>query len=58
MLLFWGIITVLSKGPGSVKSSYDIPLARPRDVSEARYTPEFVHLSKQIWSDLKDEVQI
>ncbi|MBC3870976.1 ABC transporter ATP-binding protein [Undibacterium oligocarboniphilum] len=51
-------VIVLSKGPGSVKSSYEIPLARPRDISEARYSDEFVHLSKQIWSDLKDEVQI
>ncbi|MEB0140643.1 MULTISPECIES: ABC transporter ATP-binding protein [unclassified Undibacterium] len=51
-------VVVLSKGPGSVKSSYEIPLARPRDVSEARYTKEFIDLSKQIWTDLKDEVQI
>ena len=51
-------VVVLSKGPGMVKSSYEIPLTRPRDVSEARYSSEFMHLSKQIWSDLKDEVQI
>jgi len=51
-------VVVLSKGPGSVKSSYEINLTRPRHVSEARYTEEFIHLSKQIWSDLKDEVQI
>jgi NitT/TauT family transport system ATP-binding protein len=51
-------VVVLSKGPGSVKSSYEINLARPRHVSEARYTEEFIHLSRQIWSDLKDEVQI
>jgi len=51
-------VVVLSKGPGTVKSSYDIPLARPRDVSEARYSEQFIHLSKQIWHDLKDEVQI
>lgn len=51
-------VVVLSKGPGSVKSSYEIPIARPRDVAEARYTSEFIHLSKQIWSDLRDEVQI
>jgi NitT/TauT family transport system ATP-binding protein len=51
-------VVVLSKGPGMVKSSYEIPLTRPRDVSEARYSNEFIHLSKQIWSDLKDEVQI
>ncbi|MCX7173628.1 MAG: ABC transporter ATP-binding protein [Proteobacteria bacterium] len=51
-------VVVLTKGPGSVKSSYEIPLARPRDVSQARYSDEFVHLSKQIWFDLKGEVQI
>ncbi len=51
-------VVVLSKGPGTVKSSYDIPLARPRDVSEARYSEQFIHLSKQIWHDLKNEVQI
>lgn len=51
-------VVVLTKGPGSVKSSYEIPLARPREVATARYTPEFIGLSKQIWSDLKDEVQI
>jgi NitT/TauT family transport system ATP-binding protein len=51
-------VVVLTKGPGSVKSSYEIPLARPREVSTARYSPEFIGLSKQIWSDLKDEVQI
>ena len=51
-------VIVLSKGPGRVKNSYDIPLARPRNVSEARYTSEFINLSRQIWSDLRDEVQI
>jgi NitT/TauT family transport system ATP-binding protein len=51
-------VVVLSKGPGTVKSIYDIPLPRPRDLSEARYSEQFIHLSKQIWHDLKDEVQI
>lgn len=51
-------VVVLTKGPGSVKSSYEIPLARPREVATARYSPQFIDLSKQIWSDLKDEVQI
>ncbi|GAB3457869.1 ABC transporter ATP-binding protein [Massilia terrae] len=51
-------VVVLSKGPGSVKSIYDIPLARPRDVSAARYSKDFIDLSRQIWSDLKSEVQI
>ncbi|GJI90811.1 ABC transporter ATP-binding protein [Duganella hordei] len=51
-------VVVLSKGPGNVKSTYQIPLARPRDVTKARYTQPFIDLSKQIWSDLKDEVQV
>jgi NitT/TauT family transport system ATP-binding protein len=50
-------VVVLTKGPGSVKSVYDIPLPRPR-ASEARYTPEFIELSRQIWADLKAEVSI
>ena len=51
-------VVVLTKGPASVKSSYEIPLARPRLISEARYTEQFVQLSKQIWNDLKSEVKI
>jgi NitT/TauT family transport system ATP-binding protein len=50
-------VVVLTKGPGSVKSVYDIPLPRPR-ATEARYTPEFIDLSRQIWADLKAEVSI
>jgi len=50
-------VVVLTKGPGSVKSVYDIPLPRPR-VAEARYTPEFIELSRQLWADLKAEVCI
>jgi NitT/TauT family transport system ATP-binding protein len=50
-------VVVLTKGPGSVKSVYDIPLPRPR-AAEARYTPEFVELSRQLWADLKAEVCI
>jgi len=50
-------VVVLTKGPGSVKSVYDIPLPRPR-AAEARYTPEFIELSRQLWADLKAEVCI
>ncbi len=51
-------VFVLSKGPATVKTVYDIDLPRPRDVAEARYSPRFIELSRQIWNDLKDEVQI
>jgi NitT/TauT family transport system ATP-binding protein len=50
-------VVVLTRGPGSVKSVYDIPLPRPR-AAEARYTPEFIELSRQLWADLKAEVCI
>jgi NitT/TauT family transport system ATP-binding protein len=51
-------VVVLTRGPGAVKRVYDIPLPRPRHVSEARYSAEFVELSRQIWADLKVEVSI
>jgi NitT/TauT family transport system ATP-binding protein len=51
-------VVVLTRGPGAVKSVYDIPLPRPRDLAEARYSVEFVELSRRIWADLKVEVSI
>jgi len=51
-------VFVLTAGPATVKSAYRIDLPRPRRVSEVRYLPRFVELSRQIWSDLKDEVHI
>ncbi|OAJ51856.1 mannosyltransferase [Paraburkholderia ginsengiterrae] len=51
-------VFVLTAGPATVKTSYEIDLARPRDVGEARYSPRFIELSRQIWNDLRDEVHI
>jgi len=51
-------VFVLTKGPATVKAVYEIDLPRPRRVAEARYTPRFIELSRQIWSDLREEVQI
>ncbi|PNS08703.1 ABC transporter ATP-binding protein [Solilutibacter silvestris] len=51
-------VFVLTKGPGTVKSTYTIDLPRPRVVEEVRYTPEFLDLSRRIWRDLASEVQI
>jgi sulfonate transport system ATP-binding protein len=50
-------VIVLTAGPGRVKASYAIPLARPRNVIEIRFREEFTRLYEQIWKDLKDEVQ-
>jgi NitT/TauT family transport system ATP-binding protein len=51
-------VFVLTAGPATVKSIYDIALPRPRVVSEIRYSSNFIELARQIWSDLKDEVHI
>ncbi|HEU5322716.1 MAG TPA: ABC transporter ATP-binding protein [Methylomirabilota bacterium] len=50
-------VVVLTAGPGRVKASYPIPLARPRNVVEIRFREEFTRLYEQIWKDLRDEVQ-
>jgi NitT/TauT family transport system ATP-binding protein len=51
-------VYVLTAGPATVKASYEIPLPRPRVTSEIRYQPEFIEISRQIWEDLREEVQI
>jgi NitT/TauT family transport system ATP-binding protein len=50
-------VVVLTAGPGRVKASYPIPLARPRNVVEIRFREGFARLYEQIWTDLRDEVQ-
>lgn len=51
-------VLVLTRGPATVKAVYDIDLPRPRDLSEARYSPRFIELSRAIWRDLQSEVTI
>ncbi len=48
---------VLSASPGRIKASYDIPLGRPRQVTEVRFHPAFAGLYETMWKDLKDEVR-
>ena len=40
------------------KRVYTIDLPRPRVMSQVRYDPHFVELSKRIWDDLREEVVI
>ncbi len=50
-------VVVLSAGPASRPVGvFPIALARPRDVSEVRLTPEFLELHRTIWDALKVEV--
>jgi NitT/TauT family transport system ATP-binding protein len=51
-------VVVMTSGPGTIKSVYDIDLPRPRGaVQEIRFDPRFLELHHQIWESLKDEVQ-
>ncbi|MCW2883363.1 MAG: sulfonate transport system ATP-binding protein [Streptosporangiaceae bacterium] len=50
-------VVVLTAGPGgTVKSTFDIDLPRPRVVQEVRFEPRFVDLYHQIWEALRSEV--
>jgi NitT/TauT family transport system ATP-binding protein len=50
-------VYVLTSGPGTVKSVYEVALPRPRVISEVRFQPAFVELSRLIWMDLREEVE-
>lgn len=51
-------VIVMTASPGRVKGTYDIPLVRPRSVTDVRFDPAFSSLYEAMWKDLKDEVQI
>lgn len=50
-------VYVLTARPATVKAVHDIDIPRPRMISEIRYEPHFIDLSRRIWADLKHEVQ-
>jgi NitT/TauT family transport system ATP-binding protein len=50
-------VYVLTAGPATVKSVYQIDLPRPRVVSEIRYEQNFIDYCKTIWEDLRQEVE-
>ncbi|MEK6346925.1 MAG: ABC transporter ATP-binding protein [Burkholderia sp.] len=51
-------VFVLTARPATLKRVYEIDLPRPRVTSEVRYDPRFIEISKDIWHDLREEVQI
>ncbi|MBB6579141.1 NitT/TauT family transport system ATP-binding protein [Comamonas odontotermitis] len=51
-------VFVLTARPATLKRVYEIDLPRPRIMSEVRYDPQFIDLSKRIWDDLREEVHI
>jgi len=51
-------VFVITAGPGTVKSTYNVDLPRPRNVAEIRFQPRFVEIYEEIWKDLRDEVLV
>ena len=51
-------VFVLTARPATLKRVYEIDLPRPRIMSQVRYEQQFIDLSKRIWDDLREEVQI
>ena len=51
-------VYVLTAGPGTVKSVYQLDLPRPRVMADIRYDAQFVEIARVIWNDLREEVQI
>ena len=50
-------VVIMSAGPAArIIGDWQVPLARPRDISEVRMEREFHELHREIWSVLKDEV--
>ncbi len=51
-------VFVITAGPGTVKSTYQVDLPRPRNVAEIRFQPRFAEIYQEIWKDLRDEVLV
>ena len=49
-------VLILTNRPARVKAEHAVGLARPRSPADLRFDPEFIHLHRRIWDDLKDEV--
>jgi NitT/TauT family transport system ATP-binding protein len=50
-------VYVLSQGPrAAIRARHDVPMARPRDLVEARRHPAFGALLTRLWDDLREAV--
>jgi sulfonate transport system ATP-binding protein len=49
-------VIVMTAAPATVKASFDVPLARPRDVEEVRLTEKFLAIYREVWDSLRVEV--
>ena len=48
-------VVVMTAGPGKIKSEHVVPIPRPRDFEEVRFTDEFHHIRQQVWHELQSE---
>lgn len=48
-------VVVMTAGPGRIKSEHLVPIQRPRDFEEVRFTEEFQKLRQTIWHELQSE---
>ena len=50
-------VVIMSAGPGArIIGDHQVPLSRPRDITESRHLPGFTETHKAIWLQLKGEV--
>jgi NitT/TauT family transport system ATP-binding protein len=50
-------VVIMSAGPRStIIGEYQVPVPRPRDITECRHLPGFIETHKAIWQQLKGEV--
>lgn len=50
-------VVILSRGPGKIAATHDVPFGNSRDVFDLRETPEFLKLYGQLWHDLNVEIK-
>ena len=49
-------VIVFSHRPGTIRSEFNIPLPRPRDM-DIKSDPQFLELENQIWKQIEEEVK-
>jgi NitT/TauT family transport system ATP-binding protein len=49
-------VVVFTGRPGKIKLIHQIPIPRPRNVFQIRFTPQFGELHEKIWESLREEV--
>ncbi len=50
-------VVVMTKRPGRIKATFDVPLPRPRDIYQLQTAPEFHGVYERVWRVLEDEVR-